>query len=105
MAGTNVTGMYCVSPRPECFGFIPGTGSLKVWGYYPYLITDVKIFATGSLFLYLKFVTLSKYNELIGELGTEHHGRTTRTKLKSRYEFFNSEEEAIAECNKRNTNS
>jgi hypothetical protein len=103
MSGVDVTGMYVLTITPEMYGFVPGSGTLKIWGYYPYRLEKTAVFSSGKLFLYLTLVNKLGTQFLAGEIDTLRHGRPYRVKMNRRYTFYETEEEAIAECHSRNT--
>lgn len=99
-SGKDIKGMFFVPINYICAGFVPGTYTLKIWGYYPYKIESFGIKPAGKIFFHAT---------IINKLGTvyEHNDFLTSQKpvkydFNKDLEFFDTEEEAIHECHLRN---
>ena len=98
--GCSLIGLYLVPFEYLCAGFVEGTYTLKVWGYYPYKITVMKFSRGGKIRLECK---------LINNLGTtyEHNsfltdGQSCFRSMDQYNDYYDTEQEAIHECHLRN---
>jgi len=99
--GEPINGYYIVCPQYLCLDFVekPFTGTLRIWGYYPYKITGFGIKPAGKIYFKV---------EIIDKLGLVTEKRKS---IKSKFdkldwdrhnEYYSTEEEAIEECKLRN---
>lgn len=95
-----IKGIYLVPAQYICAGFVTGTHTLKVWGYYPYIIEKISFTSSGKIKIHCR---------LINKLGTsyEHNdfltsGEIFKFDFNKNLEFYHTEEEAIHECHLRN---
>jgi hypothetical protein len=105
--GKNIIGLYLVSSQYICAGFVPGSGgTMKVWGYYPYLVKGIKFTSSGKL--QIKVVIINRLGTKYAwpdQPGIKDFLNSTEEinyNFNKDLEFYNTEEEAINECHLRN---